>query len=344
MTGAAPSDRALAPPPGLLTALVEMGVIPAGSPPPMEALTGGVSSEIWRIDRPDGPVVAKQALARLKVAGDWRAPLTRTGFEVAWMRRAQAIWPGVTPGLVAAADGAFVMEWLDPRRHPVWKGELMAGRVEPAVAAAVADRLVEIHAATAGDPAVAAEFANVDVFAALRLDPYFAAAATRHPDRAAELGAIRESYLAHRVALVHGDVSPKNILVGPDGPVLLDAECATWGDPAFDVAFVTTHLLLKAVAVVAAAGTLASAVERLHRHYRAGLDWEEPDGFDRRCAGTVAGLLLARVDGLSPVEYLDRVERATVRAAARQLLADPPATLPALAARWGELTGTGSRR
>ncbi len=51
--------------------------------------------------------------------------------------------------------------------------------------------------------------------------------------------------LAAKIALVHGDVSPKKVPAGPRGPVFLDAECAWYGDPAFDLAFCLNHLLLK---------------------------------------------------------------------------------------------------
>jgi aminoglycoside phosphotransferase (APT) family kinase protein len=322
-------------PPELVDALAAMGVIDGAAPlPTMEPLTGGVSSDIWRIDLPSGSVVAKQALAQLKVAGDWRAPLSRTGYEVAWMRRAEAICPGVTPRIVASSGNAFVMAYLDPRRHRLWKRELLDGRADPAVAAAVGDRIVAIHAATANDPSVRVEFDNSDVFASLRLDPYFAAAADRHQDLATRLDAIRQSYLANRKALVHGDVSPKNILVGPDGPVLLDAECATWGDPAFDVAFCTTHLLLKMLVAAQATTRLRASLDALSDNYEHGLDWEDAATFWRRCVSTTTGLLLARVDGLSPVEYLDTGQQATVRHAARSLLIDPPPTVPELIERW----------
>lgn len=322
-------------PPELVDALVAMGVVDRAVPlPAMEPLEGGVSSEIWRIDLPGGPVVAKQALARLKVAGDWRAPLSRTGYEVAWMRRAEAICPGVTPGIVASSANAFVMAYLDPDRHRLWKRELLDGRADPAVAAAVGGRLVAIHAATANDSGVRAEFDNADVFAALRLDPYFAAAAARHTDLAAQLDAIRQAYLANRKALVHGDVSPKNILVGRDGPVLLDAECATWGDPAFDVAFCATHLLLKMIVAAQATTMLAASLDALSSTYERSVDWEDAAGLWRRCVATTTALLLARVDGLSPVEYLDTRQQATMRRAARSLLADPPPTIAGLIERW----------
>ena len=60
----------------LLPALARMALLAPGAPvPPAEPLAGGVSSDIWRVDLPQGPVCVKRALAKLKVAADWRAPV-----------------------------------------------------------------------------------------------------------------------------------------------------------------------------------------------------------------------------------------------------------------------------
>lgn len=343
MVTAAVND--IAAPARLLEALVAAGVIDAdGATPPMTPLTGGVSSEIWLIDLPAGPVVAKQALAKLRVAGDWRAPLERTAYEAAWMRHAAAAAPGSTPRVIAATPDVVVMAYLDPDRHRLWKSELLAGRADPAIAAAVGRRLGAIHAASADRTAVAAEFDNLDVFSALRLSPYFAATARVHPDLGPALDHLADSYRANRRTLVHGDVSPKNILVGPDGPVFLDAECATWGDGAFDVAFVTAHLLLKMVVAPTAEDDLAASIESLRDTYLDRLTWEPLAPFERRWAAITTGLLLARVDGLSPVEYLDDAERTLVRDAARDLVGDPPDTIDDLVASWRRAIGPNTSR
>jgi hypothetical protein len=52
--------------------------------------------------------------------------------------------------------GLFVMEYLDPDRYPNWKSQLRDGILRKETAVAVAERLVAIHAATAGRPGVAA--------------------------------------------------------------------------------------------------------------------------------------------------------------------------------------------
>ena len=149
------------------------------------------------------------------------------------------MWPGLCPALLAydAEGGSLVMTYLDARQHPLWKSELRDGRADGAVAAELGRRIGAMHAATADRTDVAARFDNLELFEALRLEPYLDTTARAHADLAPALAEVRAAYLANRRVLLHGDVSPKNVLVGPDGPVLLDAECATWGDPAFDLAF-----------------------------------------------------------------------------------------------------------
>jgi len=300
-------------------------------------LTGGVSSDIWRVDLPDGPICVKRALARLRVAADWRAPVVRNRYEARWMRRAEAAAPGSAPAVLGQdeASGSLAMQFLPPESYPLWKAELRAGRTDPRFAAAVGATLVRIHAATADDPTVAADFPTDDIFYDIRLEPYLVATALRHPDRAEALHAIVAETRATKRALVHGDVSPKNILVGPAGPVFLDAECAWWGDPAFDLAFCLNHMLLKCLWAPPARERLLGCFDALEAAYAAGIDWESRAGLLGRCARLLPGLFLARVDGKSPVEYItDESDKNRVRRVARALLAAPASEPGQVCAAW----------
>ena len=323
-----------APSAALLASLRRLGVI-GDEIPPMQPLGGGVSSEVWRVDLPAGAVCVKRALPRLNVAAVWEAPVERSRFEVAWIEVANGIVPGIGPEVLAHDDGgAIVMTYLDPARHPVWKAELRDGRADPGFAAEVGRRLGRVHAATAARPALAGRFDSAGVFAVMRLDPYLGAVAARHPDLAGELGAIRASFADHAGAVVHGDPSPKNILAGPCGPVLLDGECATWGDPAFDLGFCASHLLLKCRWNPPAAPRLLACVDALVEGYLPSVAWEPAAAVAARAARWTAACLLARVDGLSPVEYLDEEGRRRTRAVARGLVAERVTGYDRIGAAW----------
>jgi Ser/Thr protein kinase RdoA (MazF antagonist) len=146
---------------------------------------------------------------------------------------------------------------------------------------------------------------------------------------------------SHAKTLVHGDVSPKNILLGSQGPVLLDAECATWSDPAFDLAFCLNHLLLKCLWTPSATTGFLHGFEVLAHSYLQAVDWEPPKNLEARAARLLPGLLLARVDGKSPVEYItEDHQRQQVRRVASALLLKPTTLLQEVAQAWAKELAT----
>ena len=231
-------------------------------------MSGGVSSDIYRVETSGRVFVVKRALARLRVADEWNAPTSRNRHEADWLEVVGRILPGAAPRVLARDDdaGLFAMEYFDPRQFPVWKDRLRDGEVDLAVAAEVGRRLVTIHAATAGDPVIAERFATGTIFHAIRLEPYFEAAARRHPEAADRLLALSARTLATQRRVGPWRCQPEKHPRGPDGPVFLDAECAWYGDPAFDLAFCLNHLLLKCLWNRERAPRLLAAFERLARH------------------------------------------------------------------------------
>ena len=303
----------------------------------IEPLPGGVSSDIARVVLAGREVCVKRALPRLKVQAEWRAPVARSRFECRWYETVAGLVPGAAPRILGDDTdmGLFAMEYLDARRYVLWKDKLRAGDADVADAANVGRRLGEIHRATADDAALAERFDSDAIFRAIRLEPYLEATAAVHADRGAALRGLAATTAATRRALVHGDVSPKNILIGAAGPVFLDAECAWFGDPAFDLAFCLNHLLLKCLWVPRSAEAFLGCFDALHDAYIAQVNWEARATFEARAAHLLPGLLLARIDGKSPVEYVTREQdKDAVRRVARTLLAAPVQWLADVAHAW----------
>jgi len=283
---------------------------------PAEALSGGVSSEIWKV----GNVCVKRALPRLRTAQLWEAPVERNRYERLWLEAAGKAAPGAAPRVLAADDaaGVFAMQYLP---LPVWKERLRQGDARPAFAAKVGATLAAIHSATAGRAEVAARFATDAIFHSIRLEPYLVATGRAHGDLEQIFQSLVDRTANTKVCLVHGDVSPKNILVADHGPIFLDAECAWYGDPAFDLAFCLNHLLLKCLWTPSARAAFLDCFDSLSSAYLRGVPFED---VEKRTASLLPALLLARIDGKSPVEYLTDQQKQVVRNIARELI--PTAT------------------
>jgi len=300
-------------------------------------LTGGVSSEIIKVESGGAVYCVKRALDRLKVEAEWRAPVERSRYEVRWNRIASEVAPGSAPTVRYQDDERmfFVMDYLDPARYTLWKDKLREGGAAQRDAGQVGSTLVGIHAATAGNQAVFEQFPRTDIFHDIRLEPYLLATADRHPDLRPQLETLCRTTAQTRLAMIHGDVSPKNILIGPRGPVLLDAECACIGDPAFDLAFCLNHLLLKCLWTPQATDAYLGCFRMMSHAYISGVEWEAPAALEARAAALLPALFLARVDGKSPVEYIATdSERDKVRRCARALLENPPPGLDDIPTAW----------
>ena len=306
--------------------------------PAATVLSGGVSSDIWRVDLRSGPICVKRALPRLRVEQLWEVPVERNRYERMWIETANAIIPGVAPKVLASDDtGCFAMQLLEG--YPLWKAELAEGRADRDFASKVGSCLARIHAATAGDKECDARFDTDRNFHAIRLEPYLLAAARVNVSLEKYLKALSERTANTRLALVHGDVSPKNILIGPQGPVILDAECAWYGDPAFDLAFCLNHLLLKGLWVPTRRKAYLLCFDSFSSSYMEKITWEKASALEQRAASLLPGLLLARVDGKSPVEYLKSdSDKDFVRDFAARFLQAPPATLADVRAAWSKTT------
>lgn len=324
----------------LAASLQRMGLIVAGEDFAAKPLTGGVSCDVWHVKTANGrEMIVKRALPRLRVEAEWKAPAERASTEADWFELVAEFDPRIVPEVLGEdrTHHIFAMEYLPPETHKLWKAELAAGRADADFAARVGERLAHIHAFTANREDVMHDFAHDAQFHALRLEPYLLHTTRKHPDLAPRIRGLADGIAKARIALMQGDISPKNILIGPDGPVFLDAETACYGDPAFDLAFCLNHLLLKCVWHPAFKDAYLKSFTALADSYLENVTWEEPADIEARTAALLPALLLARVDGKSPVEYLTAErDRTLVREIAMALFTAKPSTLAPIAATWSD--------
>ena len=305
----------------------------------MIPLTGGVSSDIWRVELNQQTVCVKRALPQLKVAALWEAPIERNQYEWEWLQIAGTVEPTAVPSLIArdTESGCFVMEYLDTQTYPIWKTQLRDGVTDLETAKTIGQRLVSIHAATVGRPDIQERFQTDHIFHAIRIEPYLLTTARHHEDLADSLQKIATDLAQIKQTLIHGDVSPKNILIGPSGPLFLDAECACYGDPVFDITFCLNHLMLKCIWTPHATSGFLQAFDVLSKAYLDGVVWDDRQAFEARAARTLPALFLARVDGKSPVDYITtETHRDLIRHVSRKLLLSPAATLRDVRMTWTE--------
>lgn len=298
-------------------------------------LPGGVSSDVYRVEDAGRTFIVKRALPQLRVQQEWLADVSRNQFEQRYLQYVGAFLPHAVPRVLATGDGYFVMEDLGPG-FVNWKSQLLSGRGRPEDARVAGDILGQIHAHSYHDPVAARDFDCPKNFLQLRVEPYLLATARSHPIIAQRLRDEANRLLATREALVHGDFSPKNLLVGEKRVVVIDCEVAWYGDPAFDMGFLISHLLLKS-GCQPKIGDLAKMVEAFRQGYAEarGADFAYERQFDRRVANLLPMLLLARVDGKSPVEYLSARRREMVRKAAVDvILANADCTSAEICQQW----------
>lgn len=283
------------------------------------ALGGGVSNVVLRMD----DLVLKQSLGRLRVADVWEAPVGRIVTEAKALRFAHGILPDVVPAALDSDPQAHTLTMpAAPPNWRSWKELLLGGTVDPSIASRLGGALAVLHNAST------AELDWLDqpeAFVALRVDPYHYAVAERLPGLATEVRSVAEEMADNRLCFVHGDYSPKNVLVGDDALWVIDFEVAHLGDPTFDVAFMLHHLLLKAIHRPNGYPQYARCgANFLSAYADSRFSSLASDGYLVR---HVACLLLARAIGKSPAEYLDDTARNRVVAIGSRALRERPSTV-----------------
>ncbi|MGH8176135.1 MAG: phosphotransferase [Steroidobacter sp.] len=285
-------------------------------------LRGGVSCDVAIVREADGrEIVVKQALPKLRVAANWRSDPARSSVEadaLGVMR--ELLGADAVPEVLweDASNHRFAMQRVDPRLKN-WRDELGRRHVDLATAARAGELLGVLHARSAARPDLARRFGNREFFEQLRIEPFFNRIMQRNPDLAPQ---VSEAIAALRVeggALVHGDYSPKNMLVEGAEVVVLDCEPAHWGNPRFDIGFCLTHLMLDGLHRPPARDYLPAALNFIDAYARSG----PADVLDAQLVRITGCLVLARLEGDSPIDYLRELDAPAVKRIASHLIREP---------------------
>jgi 5-methylthioribose kinase len=322
------------------------GRIIPGEPVSICELAGGVSNVVLLVELPDRGqrFVLKQARAKLRVKEDWQCSIERIWREVETLRICGSLLQVSSPqtdGWVAAVpqilwedrdNYAYAMTAAPPE-HKTWKEILLAGELEASqqIATCCGRLLGRLHAASWNCHHIAKRLDDRAFFDQLRLDPYYFQIGRVHPNLADCTQQLVESVSHHRQCLVHGDFSPKNLLVWPGQVLLIDFEVGHYGDPAFDLGFFLTHLVLKSIWSGPRRAEYLQLVTRFWEAYRPVLARAASEieicQLEARACWNLAGCMLARVDGKSPVDYLTSQHQEEVRTRAIDWMRRPPADL-----------------
>lgn len=319
--------------------LEQTGRITPGEPLEVRTLAGGVSNRTVLVRRSSGEAwVLKQALAKLRVAVDWfsdPARIQREALGIRWLSRLAP--QGAVPSLVFEDPAHHLLAMAAvPQPHDNWKSLLLAGRLEEDHVAQFARLLGQVHRSAAESrESLASVFDDRRFFQTLRIEPYYEYTASQVPEAAPFLKRLIEQTLDRRLTLVHGDYSPKNILIHQGRLVLLDHEVIHWGDPAFDLGFSLAHLLSKAHHLHQHRDAFARAANHYWLIYRETLgDPPWASSLEGHAVAHALGCLLARVAGRSQLEYLGPQHKRRQRDAVTHLMSDPPDTVAGLTQGW----------
>ncbi|MDR2931746.1 MAG: phosphotransferase [Oscillospiraceae bacterium] len=275
---------------------------------------GGVSGTVAFASGGEKSVVIKQALPFLKVAARWACDPRRMLIE----HRALEVYARLVPQSVPLPiffdeENYIMVRQAAPESCRMWKEQLLGGLLDFRVAKQAALAIAAVHNGTAGDAAVRETFLDDSVFYSLRINPYIETAVDKHPRLARKAEEVIAVLMHEKIALVHGDYSPKNILVGDatgsdsaDGGdiFILDMEVAHYGHPAFDLAFFSNHFFLKSIKNRMWKDAYLNMLRYMLDRYFSGVRFMDKRALERDTVRTLGFLLLARVDGKSPAEYI----------------------------------------
>ena len=284
-------------------------------------ITTGVSSDIWYVEGEKKKFCIKRALKKLTVKEDWFAPVDRSNFEAEYFKVCRSISPNSFPKVLGHNQAKYIlaMEWYDNNKYKLWKTKLLNNYVNKYDAIMVAKILAKVHSFFYKKRNYEKHFLNDKTFHDIRIEPYILFTSRFYPQFKSKFLSVAQSLKKNKTTLIHGDFSPKNILIGKSHPIILDAETACWGDPSFDLAFCFNHFILKSIHKNNKKKFLE--IGRFFiESYLEKIDFENVDSFLFRFFSILPLFILARVDGKSPVEYFNFRDKEIARKLGSKLL------------------------
>ncbi len=273
--------------------------------------------------------VVKQPLAEFRTAAKWAVDRDRVWVERDALLMLREILPADTIPTVLWHDqeNCVLAMSVAPVGVVNWKKQLLTGQVDRRAAEAAAGILAILHSTTMDDAKWAQRFGHSRGFIQQRIDPYLRFAGEKNRSVSAALQDVETLLLRSPMCLIHGDYSPKNMLWRVPAEdqigqfVILDFEVTFYGNPAFDVATLLNHLLLKGFYFGKRWRAAMIAADYFWQTYRETAPKTLVAAASNHGGKILAALLLARIDGKSPVEYIiDEHLKNVIRQCATELL------------------------
>ena len=289
--------------------LREKGLIRDDEHPRITYLSGGVSGIVALIEAERGLLLAKQALAKLHVDADWECDVRRIEVEHNALSLYARIVPECVPHPVMYdKENCIMIREAAPAYCDTWKKDLMAGNINPLVAEAAIDSLAKVHEYTALHRDAYALFSDQEFFDDLRLKPYILHLLNKYPELTEPAHRQVDMLRSSSLALIHGDYSPKNIMVDGDRIYIVDMEVACYSHPSFDLAFFLNHFFLKSIHLPNHRADFLALIRMMANRYWEQVTYLPVREIERTTVQLLGFMLLARVDGKSPVEYITAAE------------------------------------
>ena len=305
-------------------------------------ITDGVSSDIWHVKTSYNEFCIKRALEKLTVKEDWYAPIDRNDFEAKYFTYCKTVEPNSFPKILGHdnINHILAMEWFDNKKFLVWKKKLLEKSISLKDGKRIGKLLGLIHKSFFRKRKYEKIFLNDKTFYDIRIEPYLVFTSKYYPEFSAEYKSTIDLLTKNKSTIIHGDFSPKNILLGKNFPVILDAETACWGNPVFDLAFLNNHVILKSILNSEVSKSYFNLSNHFLKSYFASFPIMNNSNFIKKFIILQALLILARVDGKSPVEYFTNKHKNLARTLAKNLIANKSKTLNVFYKEWEKIVKT----